>query len=354
MSDSNDPGLARVVVDGSIFDIHEDYWEKLRVENPVIYEAVTSIIPSEWSDVPKIAAMLTGLAVSLTQAAAKVTPGARVATIACYGGSMALLNTTIDVTLEDGDGVLFTEHDIARAIAAAVVSVVGEIGIVAGLAAIGVSGIGGVLLGAALTVGAMAVIGQVFDVMIDPYSKTEISEDRVSYKATTVLTFDEYFLSHWDDLSGYEEWRLDSEKSETEILYIGSEDTYQFSTSQIDEKTFYQILAHEDNNFGVTWDGAGSPISDIVINYYNDTVAELKASAESSNQALFALVSLRPFVLQTEQLANYNALDPSAYSENYLQDRAQFLYASVNGNPDSIRYEQRGEDGRISGDIIPI
>jgi len=241
---------------------------------------------------------------------------------------MAVLGASIDLTLGNEDGEI-TTHDLARSITEAFVGQLAGFGIAAGVAALGITGAGGVAVAVGLTAGAMALLGKGYNIFIDPYSKTERDELRSSFSATTVLTFADYFAYHWEDLSGYDSWTLLSEKSETEIWYRSSICTYQFSTPQIDEKTFYKILDREAGDFGVIWDGGGSPVTDTVINYYHDAPEELEAKSKTLDEALYALVKLRPFILQTEQAANYNALNRAVYSENYLQDRARFLYHYV-------------------------
>ena len=283
----------RVVASSSSTETPEDLLERIKRENPLIYDTVRTFIPEGWVDAPRMAALITTLAVNLVEAYGPV-PGGKAAIITVYGGSTAVLEASIDLTLGNEDGEI-TSHDIARSVTEAVVGQLAGFGIAAGVAAIGITGVGGVALAVGLTAGAMALLGQGYNIYIDPYSKTEKSIDDQYFSATTVLSFADYFTFRWDDLSGFDEWKILSEKSKTEISYIGSEKTYQFSTPQIDEKTFYRILERESGEFGVVWDGAGSPVTDTVFNYYHETAEELKINVEASGHVR---LRVRPARLQ--------------------------------------------------------
>ncbi len=178
------------------------------------------------------------------------------------------------------------------------------------------------------------------DLYITPEVKQGYNEQRQVYEVVTRLDLDDYLRMYWDDyygdirLAGKNEWELSSTESDLIIRYRNnnSENLFKFNQNQITEAVFYQLLAHTTDSFNVEWaDGT----ADTVLNYYNDSIAELKAGAQSSDEALYALVSLRPFVLQNEQADNYNALDRTDYSDSYLQDRAAFLYYLFAGNASS-------------------
>lgn len=76
-----------------------------------------------------------------------------------------------------------------------------------------------------------------------------------------------------------------------------------------------------------------------------------------SMSEMYALLNLNPFVIEG---ADYNPLnvdgylEKETYSEQFIEDRAAFLFYSMpeNTNPNSIRYEQRGEN-RADDFVIP-
>lgn len=308
----------------------EQIFEKIKTDNPVIYAAVEKFYPEHSGEIPEIAILCTLAVVELMD---KKSVGAH--NVALYSAAMVVLGAEVNIVFEDDDGNITEKERAEKYVTALAGGLVGA-GVGTALGAIGITGLGGFALGGGITGAVVELASQGYKLFIDPYEYSTI-DDRGRFIAKTVLNFDSYFSYHWSDLAEHNEWELTSEKSPAKIIYdkeSGVNGTYSFSTAQVDENTFFEILDHEGSKFEVVWDDDGVPTSDTVINFYNYTDQELLSAALSTDasnadlakQALLALVSFTPFVLEGEQESQYTDLNIADYSETYLKDRALYMY----------------------------
>nr|WP_320113865.1 calcium-binding protein [uncultured Desulfuromonas sp.] len=343
---SNDLGSYRIIADESqATGSQKDWFEQTKDNNSSVVNDVVAaleandITPDNTADFANLVITLTAAAVSYAEGTlpdgSLIPEGSTLKYIKLFGGPAGSLitvpmETAIDVAAGESPERAFTE---------AVIGLAGGALAAAGLAAIGL-GSGSFVIPLVATAAVTKILQEGVDLYITPEVKQGYNEQRQVYEVVTRLDLDDYLRMYWDDyygdirLAGKDEWELSSTESDLIIRYRNnnSENLFKFNQNQITEAVFYQLLAHTTDSFNVEWaDGT----ADTVLNYYNDSIAELKAGAQSSDEALYALVSLRPFVLQNEQAVNYNALDRSDYSDSYLQDRAAFLYYLFAGNASS-------------------
>ncbi len=131
------------------------------------------------------------------------------------------------------------------------------------------------------------------------------------------------------------------------------------------DNTLEAALAAVGGVYGQTYPVTETDRNGLYVNLYDlqaslpgqATITSLTDTSTISlqNQAtnlayLYALLNLNPFVIEGVNYNNLNVdgyLDKQTYSEQFIEDRAAFLYYSMpdNTNPDPIRYEQRGENG---------
>ena len=107
-----------------------------------------------------------------------------------------------------------------------------------------------------------------------------------------------------------------------------------------------RILEKSPQNFNVAVGGEGAPFHQIE-NYFAELGPELIASevldytGDTQKKALYALVNLYAFV--EEGVDDYSSVNPDNYSDQYIRDRAAFLYfymheGSFSNTPDDMQF----------------
>jgi len=330
---SADLSRYRVIADGAATSpSREDWYQQIAKEHASVADVIRETLlasdfaPQNSADLEQWVTTLTAAAVTcyydtlpdgtfLVRGTTKLT-NIQLATAA----GLAVLPITVAIDVANGE-------DLGRALTEAVIGVAGTLIATAGLAAVGISS-GAVVIPLIAGWAVTEVLQTAYDYYVTPEVRQKYDGKTETYEVVTRLKIDTYLGMYWNRLSKFDNWELSSTESDLKIRYRNGiyENIFILNKNQINQNIFYQLLENSGSNFNVEWpDG----VTDTVINYYHDTVDDLKEKAESSDEALYALVSLRPFILQTEQAANYNALNRADYSENYLQDRARFLYHYV-------------------------
>ena len=110
----NDPvGNYRVLSDDAPNSLTENYIQKAIADHPLVYQWVNGIIPTSWQDSASTAALITATAVSLAEQYAGPdmvqSLGGKITSISCFQGSFAVLNATIDLTLNNNDTVILAK-----------------------------------------------------------------------------------------------------------------------------------------------------------------------------------------------------------------------------------------------------
>jgi len=118
--------MSERVVASNISTGTEDLLDRIKQEHSTIYETVSTFIPEGWEDAPRMAALITTIAVEYVE---KNGPemGGELAKITLFGGSFAVLGAAIDLTLGNEDGEL-TANDVARSLAGAFADQVAGLG----------------------------------------------------------------------------------------------------------------------------------------------------------------------------------------------------------------------------------
>ncbi len=135
------------------------------------------------------------------------------------------------------------------------------------------------------------------------------------------------------------EIRFDNSTGGVKFIKDGIASLRQFSETNNEFRDIVNcVLEKSPQNFNVAVGGEGSSFHQIE-NYFAELGPELIASevldytGDTQKKALYALVNLYAFV--EEGVDDYNSVNPEDYSDQYVQDRAAFLYQVMHGDAPS-------------------
>ncbi len=303
-------------------------------------------------------------------------------------GNQFFVPVTIGVDVADGES--WTEASITN-IAAAVVGFIVEAATVTAIGTLTAAGgglISTVVSGAAAVIGSVAVgyftaeytadlIGTVWDHWVEPGIEGHWNSNDNSADFTTSARLSDVLREDWDSasvedaegekvnlkLDDLNSWTLTSADSENGLVikYNKGTDTFEFKNPGDGITSFWdmyysygdnltatqwalnqlegygstegsaiveEILRHHEGDFNVV---VGGSTSHRVHNYYHLELQEIQELASNGNKAaLWALKSLSSFV--EEGKYPEGAVDPEEYSDNYITDRAAFLYYYLNNS----------------------
>ncbi len=143
------------------------------------------------------------------------------------------------------------------------------------------------------------------------------------------------------------EIRFDNSTGDFKFIKDGITSLRQFSeTNEEFRDIVNRILEKSPQNFNVAVGGEGSSFHQIE-NYFSELGPELIASevldytGDTQKKALCALVNLYAFV--EEGVDDYSSVNPDNYSDQYIRDRAAFLYfymheGSFSNTPDDMQF----------------
>ena len=153
------------------------------------------------------------------------------------------------------------------------------------------------------------------------------------------------------NLNNLSEWTIRSahpQQEQLELTYVRSTNTYSFLNASTDYIVYslrdieqsradrvnltQEIVKHHEGDFNVVID---STAPHLVHNFYGlsrDELQQLVATGQNL-QALWAAQNLTAFV--EEVMDDYQSINPTDYSEQYLKDRATFLYHFLHSGMES-------------------
>ena len=107
------------------------------------------------------------------------------------------------------------------------------------------------------------------------------------------------------------------------VLAHFSDKNYQLLTAAYVSTGSYEKTESVFNDLGI-YNASGLSFNFLV----DDSATEIADAAKGDNTVLYALLNLNPFAI-VGNLPAYNDLDPNDYSEQFYEDRANYLYYSI-------------------------